>query len=274
MTNSAESKPAYPDGQGARTDPAFWDAQWDERDGRALSYRLLHSRDFGPAGAFLRVLDRHVGLKHFRDAKVVELGGAASNFLVDLALYTQSQVTAVDYSETGVRQTELLFRARGVEGEAVMADMFDWRDGEGKFDVVVHWGLLEHFDRPESVLDVTASVLKPGGLAIFTMPNLEAFGARIWQHVAPENYSKHIFHSDADVDRACASVGLTLTKTFHSGLPLMRMAPPENRGLVSVCADIGHAAVCLLSTMQPRVFSGGVRSVSNTRGFVAIKHRP
>ncbi len=217
------------------------------------------------------MMDRHVGLGQLHNAKVVELGGAASKFLVDLALHAGARVTAVDYSETGVRQTEQLFRARGVDGEAVMADMFNWHGRDNEFDVAVHWGLLEHFESPDAVLSVTASVLKPGGVAVFSMPNLEAYGARIWKYVSPDNFSKHIFHTDADVARACAAAGLELTSTFHCGLPLIRMAPAEHRGIVSVGADVVHAAACLLGTLRPGLFTGGLRHISNTRGFVARK---
>lgn len=252
------------------TDPAFWDAQWDDRAGRRGMQELLHSRDFGKGGSFLRVMDRHVGLSHFKNARVVELGGAASRFLVDLAINAGANVTAVDYSDTGVRQTERLFRERGVNGAAIAADMFTWQSPD-PFDFVLHWGLLEHFDEPQAVLRVTADLLKRGGKAVFSMPNLEARGARLWQRNSPDNFSKHILHTDEAIRSACDAVGLRLDRAFHFGLPLVRMAPPEAAGLVSRAADVVHAACCAANTIAPQLFVSGHRAISNTRGFVATR---
>lgn len=258
---------------GLRTDERFWDAQWQERDSRSAVQRLLHGRDFGRGGAFLRLMDRHVGLDAFAGARVVELGGASSRFLVDLALHAGADVTAVDYSEVGVAQTRELFRRAGVAGTALLADIFAW-DGDGRpFDVVTHWGLLEHFDDPARVLAASARLVRPGGTVVFTMPNLAAVGARLWARTAPENFAKHVFHDDRAVARACTAAGLTLERTFHSGPPLVRMAPPERRSALAVATNAAHVLLCAAGTAVPSLYGRGHPRVANTRGFVARRPR-
>ena len=260
-----------PRSDGARTDEVFWDAQWNQRAASSLSNRLLHGRDFERDGHFLRLLERHVGLVNFRDARVVELGGASSRFLVALARHAGSHVTAVDYSPVGVSQTEQLFAAEQIEGRALLGDIFSW-DGNGeRFDVVLHFGLLEHFDNPTDVLAASAQVLRPGGLLVFTMPNLDAIGAKIWAYTAPDNFSKHVYHSDRTIESTCTESGLQLVKIFHAGPPLVRMAPPERGGLASTAANAVHAVLCMLGTAAPWLYTGGHARLSNTRGFVARK---
>lgn len=253
----------------ARTDEAFWDAQWQEREARSLTQRLLRGHEFGAQGAFLRTMRRHVGHKAFSGARVVELGGAASRFLLDLALWERARVTAVDYSEVGIAQTRALFREHDVAGEAVQADMFTWHDGDGAFDVVTHWGLLEHFEDPVPTLAASARLARPGGLVVFTMPNLAARGAVLWRRFAPANYAKHVYHTDAAVRAACAEVGLTVEREFHCGPPLVRMAPPERNGVAAQLVNLMHASLCGLGMLVPTLYTRGTPGLASQRGFVA-----
>jgi hypothetical protein len=92
-----------------KTTTDFWDAQWGERGSRDTLSAWLHRDDFGKNGHFLRLMDRHMP-NLFEGARVCELGGASSKFLVDLALYRGAVVTAVDYSPIGIEQTKALCR--------------------------------------------------------------------------------------------------------------------------------------------------------------------
>lgn len=214
-------------------------------------------------------MDRQIGLTHLRNARIVEFGGAASRFLLDFALYVHAHVTAVDFSPVGIEATRLLFGQYGIQGEAVHADMFSWDIEPGSFDVVTHWGLLEHFTDPEPVLAASARVVRKDGWVVFTMPNMMAAGASLWRRYAPENYSKHVLHSDKDVADACARVGLQLKSVFYSGPPLLRMAPLEKAGVGPVPINIGHAVLLVIGTLAPSLYVHGHSALSNTRGFVA-----
>jgi 2-polyprenyl-3-methyl-5-hydroxy-6-metoxy-1,4-benzoquinol methylase len=261
------TQPAAP--SGALTDETFWDAQWEDRASRSLAQRLLHGREFGRDGTFLRTMRRHVGVDAFRSARVVELGGAVSRYLLDLALWEGARVTAVDYSPVGVQQTRALFAQHGVDGEAVQADMFAWQGGDGRFDVVTHWGVLEHFDDPAPTLAVSARLARPGGLVVFTMPNLAARGAALWKRFAPANFAKRVYHTDEAVRAACAAAGLVVERQFHSGPPLVRMAPPERGGVTAQVTNLLHAALCGVGTLAPGLYVDGTPRLSSQRGFVA-----
>lgn len=256
---------------GGRTNDKFWDSQWEDRADRSLSYRLLHGGAFGKNGLFLRVMDRHVPENVLNGASVIELGGASSLYLVDLATHRGCDVTALDYSDVGIEQTKELFARKNVKGHAIYADMFEWRDGDNSFDVVTHWGVLEHFDDPAPTLSVSAKFAKPGGFVVFTMPNLAAAGARLWQHFAPKNFSAHVYHSDETVRACCEQAGLDLVAQFEFGPPLIRMAPPERGGVAAQVANGAHAVVCMAGSLAPVLFTRGHRRVSSQRAFVARK---
>jgi len=253
-----------------RTTIDFWDSQWNQRDDRASVQRLFHARDFGRDGHFLRLMRRYApGV--FKDAAVVELGGGASRYLVDLARHEHSRVTAIDYSDIGIRQTKELFALHGIQGDTILADIFEWHEADGCFDVVVHWGLLEHFDDPAPILAASARLLKPGGVLVFTMPNLAAVGAGLWRRFAPGNFSAHVYHSDESLRAAMKNVGLRSVRMFHCGPPLVRMAPAERGGLASQAANLAHALLLAGGTLAPSLYLRGHPRISNTRGFVARK---
>lgn len=230
----------------------------------------MHARTFGKGGYFLRLMRRHAP-GAFQNAKLVELGGGGSRYLVDLAKEERAIVTAVDYSEIGIVQTKALFARYGVRGDVIFADMFDWHERDGSFDVATHWGLLEHFDDPVPVLAASARLVRSGGLVVFTMPNLAAVGAGLWRRLAPENFAAHVYHSDESLQRAMAEVGLRLERAFHCGPPLVRMAPAERRGLTSQAVNIVHGVLLLGNALAPWLYLDGWSKVSNTRGFIARK---
>jgi 2-polyprenyl-3-methyl-5-hydroxy-6-metoxy-1,4-benzoquinol methylase len=256
---------------GALTDSDFWDNQWDDRARRSFSYRLLHGRDFGQNGAFLRLFKRHLPEIELRNARVAELGGAVSRYLVDLALFEGAKITAIDYSVVGISHTKELFAKRRVEGEAIAADVFNWTNDGEPFDIVLHFGLLEHFDNPEPLLSASSRLLKQNGLLFFTMPNLGAIGAKLWRRNAPSNYSAHVHHTNQTIATACGRSGLLLQKAFSFGPPLLRMAPPEKSDLMTRLADLGHSAVCIAGTISPSLYLNGYPKLSSQRGFIAVK---
>jgi 2-polyprenyl-3-methyl-5-hydroxy-6-metoxy-1,4-benzoquinol methylase len=255
---------------GAVTDPNFWNSQWSELLTRSFSNRLIHSRDFGQKGMFMRVWNRHAADIKLKDAKLIEIGGAASMYLVDFA-GRGAIVTALDYSEVGIARTNALFRASNIEGRVLKADMYDWHDEDNSFDLVTHWGLLEHFEDVSPVLEVCQRLLKPGGHIVFSMPNLLARGAGLWKYFAPENYSFHVKHSDESIEAAAKKLGLHFEKKFHFGIPLVRMAPPEKSNLAAYAVNAVHVAFCAVATVFPSLFVTGLPRVSMNRGFIIRK---
>jgi 2-polyprenyl-3-methyl-5-hydroxy-6-metoxy-1,4-benzoquinol methylase len=253
-----------------KTTTDFWDAQWGERGSRDTLSAWLHRDDFGKNGPFLRLMDRHMP-NLFEGARVCELGGASSKFLVDLALYRGAVVTAVDYSPIGIEQTKALFAAHAIDGEVIFADMFNWTGEKEQFDVVTHWGLLEHFDNPLPTLAASANLIKPGGALVFAMPNMAAVGSGFWRRLAPTNFAAHIYHTDESIKEACANAGLNLERTFYSGPPLLRLSPPERLGVLSRLVDAMHLLSLFVGKAFPSLFLRGHARISNTRNFLATK---
>ncbi len=251
---------------GELTDQNFWSEQWKERKARRVLQRVLHGKAHGKGGGFLSMWQRYVGRKGFDGESVLEIGGAVSQYLIDFAL-EGGAVVALDYNAEGIQQTQELFEQRNVRGRTILADALTFA-GE-RFDVVTHWGVLEHFEDPLPIIEASGRLVKPDGVVVFGMPNLEAAGAALWKRYSPSNFSAHICHSDAGVDAACKKAGLRLDATYRIGMPLVRMAPLESRGIGALVVNATHALLCAVGAAVPTIYRYTPAALANYRLFIA-----
>jgi len=251
---------------GPVTDRDYWDASW------AASAEIKpipgwHAT-WGRRGVFLSLMRRHVGRSIVDDARAIELGGAMSPRLMALVQWAGCAGTALDYSPSGLAATRAMFAAHGVGVDCVAADMFTY-EAERPFDLVTHWGLIEHFARPEVVLEASARLVRPGGVVAFGMPNMRAWAAHLWRTKSPQSWSRHIYHSDEVIRDACAMAGLELTSSFHWHVPLVARPweSPERwlKALTMIQTGLYGVAKFL------PVFRWGTAAVSCERAFVAIR---
>ncbi|MCB9559555.1 MAG: methyltransferase domain-containing protein [Kofleriaceae bacterium] len=250
-------------GTGAITDADYWDGFLDAR-AAATRIPSWHGT-WGKHGAFLRLLTRHCG--SLRGARVIELGGACSVRLMSLARFAACDAVALDFAPQRLAVTKQMFQANGAQVECVAGDLFEYRPTR-PFDLVTHWGLLEHFERPAAVMEASARLLRPGGLVAFSMPNMEALGAQLWRSRCPRNWATHIFHSDSVVHEACHAAGLELTATYHWGPPMLQISAWERDARWLHGVTLAQVALQGLAKATP-VFQWGTRLLSMERAFVA-----
>lgn len=106
-----------------------------------------------------------------RTCKILELGCGYGSMLQFLDGQGYKDVTGVDVSADQAAAASKL----GVE--VVVADVFEYlQQIETKYDVIVAFDLIEHFDKPVLVelLELINSRLNPGGTVIFRTPNIDA----------------------------------------------------------------------------------------------------
>ncbi len=105
--------------------------------------------------------------------KILEIGCARSIWLPYFAKEFGFEVYGIDYSKVGCQQAKQILENEGVNGEIVCADFFSPPESMLKaFDVVVSFGVLEHFNDSAACMAAFSTFLKPGGLLITNIPNL------------------------------------------------------------------------------------------------------
>jgi 2-polyprenyl-3-methyl-5-hydroxy-6-metoxy-1,4-benzoquinol methylase len=147
---------------GRLTEQSFWD--------QAHSRNRIRLRL--PSSLNVSVADQKRLLRRYLrpGMKVLEIGFAPGKMLAWAAKAMGVEASGIDYSQPGVEQARELFAALGITADLRCEDVFrsTFRPG---FDVVCSFGVIEHFDDPRPIVRLHMEMLRPGGLALITIPN-------------------------------------------------------------------------------------------------------
>jgi SAM-dependent methyltransferase len=103
--------------------------------------------------------------------EVFEVGCAPGKWLAFMVKTFGMKANGIEYSDAGMKATRRNFQALNLPIDTIIAgDFFDIRP-EPRFDVVMSFGFIEHFDKPDAVVARHAAWLKPGGKLIIGVPN-------------------------------------------------------------------------------------------------------
>jgi 2-polyprenyl-3-methyl-5-hydroxy-6-metoxy-1,4-benzoquinol methylase len=247
------------------TSPEFWEAFWS-----AVDYSELKQDDphHGARGYFLKTIDRHCG--PLAGKSVLELGGCMSQRLVALAKYRGMNATAIDYAPEATAKSRQFFSRNSCEIVLLCGDFFSREFDGKKFDLVTHWGVLEHQVDPMPLVRRSIEFCSAGGKVIFSMPQMRGPGAWLWRHFSPSTWANHIYHSD-QVILDCFSRLQWTCKPIFFGPPLIHMTPSDLKGNVGwfleKCQNL--AGYHLAKAGLP--YHYGLPFISANRGFVACK---
>jgi 2-polyprenyl-3-methyl-5-hydroxy-6-metoxy-1,4-benzoquinol methylase len=112
-------------------------------------------------------------------SKFLEIGCAPGKMLSWVAAVLGAEVSGLDYSEPGVRVARRLFTELHLVADLRNEDVFATTFGRESFDVVYSGGVIEHFEDPTKIVRIHLELLKPGGLALITIPNLGGLYGRL-----------------------------------------------------------------------------------------------
>ena len=148
--------------EGRKTEHAYWEA------GSRLPIKARLPSRFNVAVLNLtRLLERHVR----PGSHYIEIGCAPGKMLAWVASVLKAEVTGLDYSTAGIAKCRVLFDALGLKADLYHDDFFDHHLPPASFDIVASFGVVEHFDNARLVVQRHLNLVKPGGMALITVPN-------------------------------------------------------------------------------------------------------
>lgn len=169
----------------------YWDDNWSKVD----FPKLFSDKD--------RSLDNYVNLelhKYFKELignkrkfKVLEIGCANSIWLPYFQQYFDAEVYGLDYSEIGCEKSRALLNHYNIPGEIYCADLFaPPSELRKKFDLVVSFGVVEHFENTSECLKSCADFVKPCGILLTLIPNIPSIIGFIQKYVDRAIYDVHV----------------------------------------------------------------------------------
>ena len=119
-----------------------------------------------------------------RQLDLLEIGCANSVWLPYFYKEFGFNVSGLDYSEIGCDRAKRNLETSDAMGEVVCADLFNPPSSMlGRYDVVVSFGVVEHFDDTSECLQALLKLLKNDGLLITNIPNMSGSLGFVQKHI-------------------------------------------------------------------------------------------
>lgn len=208
------------------TDRSFWKAFWESRLGLIFSIK----RDY----IFGDILGKLKADKGYKTA--IELGGFPGYYAIYLKKYENMDTTLFDYFIHPGLINELLEKNGLKDGDIniIEADLFTYQPAE-QYDMVLSFGLIEHFKDTKAIIATHLPFLKTGGTLFITLPNFKSINGWVQRKFDLENYNKHYIEcmDPALLADCCKQLGLTEVESYYHGKFSMWL---ENKGTQSALA--------------------------------------
>lgn len=189
----------------------YWDALWqrtkpvipvdpNSRKLRNYVYREFHAY-------FKETFD----LLPTSNMNIIEVGCANSRWLPYFAKEFGFKVAGLDRSETGCKLASEVLLHANIDGKIVCGDIFNPpKSVIGMFDVVVSFGVIEHFTNSLDCLKAIKLLLRPGGIIITVVPNLNGILGFIGRILNREIFNKHIVIDTSEVRQIHQEAGFAI----------------------------------------------------------------
>jgi 2-polyprenyl-3-methyl-5-hydroxy-6-metoxy-1,4-benzoquinol methylase len=205
-----------------RAGKEYWDDVWAQSE--SVTQRNVVKDEFDPT--FRNHVNRRFA-KYFGDtlkdlgidaagSSLLEVGCGNSKFLPYFNTRLGYKITGIDYSEIGCTAARHALASQNATGEIICADMFNPpADLLGRFEVVTSNGLVEHFENTTAVLTAIGRFLRPGGIALTSIPNLVGWLGMAQKIMDRQVYDAHFPISAEALAAATAAAGLDVLECDH-----------------------------------------------------------
>lgn len=182
----------------------------------------------------------------------LEIGCAPGKILAWVQAELGAKVAGLDYSASGMATARRLFGALQLPGDLRCEDLSTTTFEAGRFDVVYSSGLIEHFADPREVVRQHLRLVKPGGVAVITVPDYRGPYGVVQRYFDSEILKIHnldIMTCEALLGLVAGEPGIT-AKAFPAGRLSPWIVTVEARWPRPIALAVSHAAN-LLALLQP-----------------------
>jgi len=151
--------------------------------------------------------------------RFLEIGCAPGKLLSWVAAELRADVAGLDYSARGLATARRLFSALQLTADFRCEDLRATTFAPASFDVVLSVGVIEHFDDPRAVVQDHLKLVKPGGLALITVPDYRGIYGVIQKYFDAESLLYHNLNI-MTCDALAALVppdGVSRVRTYRAG---------------------------------------------------------
>lgn len=175
-----------------KTEKKYWDSIWKERKpAKNIQPELMTIRN--NTNRMFHEYFKHIFSSiDTNNLKLLEVGCANSTWLPYFKKEFGFSVTGLDYSEIGCSSAQQNLKDNNVTGNIVCADLFSPPQYMvAHYDIVISFGVVEHFDDTAACLLALSGLLKKGGLLITNIPNMSGGVGLLQKYINRPIYDIH-----------------------------------------------------------------------------------
>jgi SAM-dependent methyltransferase len=192
---------------------AQWGRLWRNAPGRKRELRF--GVDKAERSVVWASILESLGVGDRSALSTIEIGAGAGTISAAFARLG-ARVTVLDFSQDALDVNDALFKAFDLRQESILGDALNLPNSMlGQFDVAMSFGLAEHFDGDNrtKIIQAHFDLLRPGGLAVLTVPNRHCWPYRIWKArrelIGKWHFGMEIPYSRAEISAICRSIGVS-----------------------------------------------------------------
>ncbi len=165
--------------------------------------------------------------------RLLEMGCGGSKWLPWFGREMGYAVEGVDYSPKGCALARQSLDAAGIAGKVHYADFLQLgREFTHRYDLVSSFGVIEHFDEPESVLRLFAQCLRAEGLVLTFVPNMAGLYGELIKRFDRRLYDTHVLFDLRQLASYHEAAGLKVVHAAYTGWADFQSIPVDQLGVV------------------------------------------
>lgn len=186
------------------------------------------------------------------DARVLEIGCAPGKVLAWVAAGLEARVSGLDYSARGIQQTKRLLDALEIQADLRSEDLRKTTFAPASFDVVYSLGVIEHFDDPRAIIRDHLALVRPGGVALMTVPRYRGLYGSLQRYFNAGSLALHNLEimTPATLAAVAPDDGSVRVRTYTFGRLSPWILSTEKRWPRPVALAVSHG-FNLLALAQP-----------------------
>jgi SAM-dependent methyltransferase len=213
-------------------DSDYWDRVWDTSQGSGT----IGLRPWYPENRLWDGLFRRLLVKFPAGSKLLEIGCAPGRWMIYFRENLGFDAWGIDYSPSGVEVAKHNIARHRTRAQVVEGNFLEYQFPL-KFDVIVSFGVIEHYLNPMPVITKCLEDLREGGLCICAVPNIAStFYGGIQKSIDSDVWGKHVAYNMEDLisffDRAgfvrikgtyfgCFNLGVVNVSKFQKAAPFL-----------------------------------------------------
>lgn len=223
---------------------SYWDQVWQGQHLPGAVNPRSKTRHNHAERGFHDIFGQAFSGEDRRGQELLEIGAARSAWLPYFAKEFGFRVSGIDYSDIGCEQARAILRNENVNGRVVYSDFTaPPEDMISAFDVVISFGVIEHFEDTATCVERLARFLKPGGLMISVIPNLTGNVGWIQKRMCRSIYDVHVLLDRRALRVAHQRAGLNVlsSRYFQNGFSSLNLSCRSESWLYPVISRLPTA---------------------------------